>query len=134
MRTAPVGPLELGAGVDLGPVTLRIDGIAHGGTTSGSTLSTGAHVEACVAGDTKAPVAFTLDSWHLVVPDGSHRAASDHWDEHAEPGAPMQGALVEPGDCITGWVVFDAPPPSGPAAVRYANVAGDEVQWRFKTS
>lgn len=100
----------------------------------GAPQRTGAHLEACVAAHGDAPVAFTLESWHLVAGPTSHPAVGYDWEETAEPGAPIQGQLVEPGDCVTSWVVFDDVKEAVPARITYANAAGNQIQWQVKSS
>ena len=131
--TVPAGqsPVDLGTTVDLGPVTLRVHGVARGVAGERKVSTFGAQVQACVSEDAGAPVAFTLGSWRLVEANDESRAAvSDSWETPGDPEAPLQGQLVEPGSCVSSWVVFDESAQLKPEAVGYQNVNGDRIDWR----
>ncbi len=129
---ATVGRFALGQGADLTQVTLAVTEVLRKDGAGGAQL--GAQVVGCVAATAPAPAAFTIGSWSVVGSDGRIAKASGiEWGVAASPDTPIGDALIDPGSCGGGLVVFA---PSGeliPAKLAYRNASGTALTWELPT-
>ena len=122
--------LEVGGTATLDPLTLTVSRVETRSVAGGARA--GAELHACVAAGYDAPAAFTVGAWTLLTAAGDVPAVGDGWDTSMpiDTEAPLQGELVEPGDCLDSWVTFDVDPDVAIDGVRYSNRQHDTVAWR----
>lgn len=121
--------LQLGGTAVLGPLRITVDRVER--RTVAATSRVGAHLKACVIKGYDAPAAFTVGAWTGTV-DGTKTApVGDSWDPAvtSEPDEPITGQLVEPGQCLDGFLTFPAGATSTLTALHYRNRQGDTVTW-----
>lgn len=73
----------------------------------------------CLDGPDAPQAQISSIPWYLTdASNGRYSPASSTWQSDPQPQYPV-GAVVNPGECVRGWLMMNAPASSDPRTVRY---------------
>lgn len=89
-----------------------------------------AMVEACVRADE--PLTFSWQPWSVSGADGgTYPASGSTWGDFPKPAYPFAGERpYNKGQCVKGWIMFEAETGTAPASIEYGNSEGETVTWK----
>lgn len=93
----------------------------------------GVEVRMCVVTNTGPEVSVSWSPWSIAFADDTVAQALSGWSAEwwTEPLYPQDRAM-RPGQCVRGWIPFEAQKGSKPATISYQPDAGGHLEWRVK--